>query len=141
MFPLSQIFLGLCLSTRLALAGVTTSTVAVTNQTFDYIVVGGGLTGTTVAARLAEDPSVTVLLIEAGQDNRLDPRVYDIYNYDELFNHSNLNWAWPADQGREIPRSVDLLHSSPLSHLTNLHSGRTLGGSCKSLPTDLKPPH
>jgi len=99
---LSHFLVGLCLSTGLTSAVVTTSTAAVTDKTFDYIVVGGGLTGTTVAARLAEDPTVTVLLIEAGQDNRLDPRVYDIYNYGQFFG-SNLNWAWPADQGRNIP--------------------------------------
>ena len=91
--------------------GVTTSTTCVTNKAFDYIVVGGGLAGTIVAARLAEDSSVTVLLIEAGQDKRLDPQVYDIYKYGEFF-RSELNWAWPADQGRNIPGSVDLF---PLS--------------------------
>ena len=106
MLSLSLSLLGLCLSPGLTSAGVTTSTAAITNQTFDYIVVGGGLTGTTVAARLAEDPSVTVLVIEAGQDNRRDPRVYDIYKSVEFFN-STLNWAWPADQGRIINGSVD----------------------------------
>ena len=118
MLPLFHFLLGLCLSTRLTSAVVTTSPAAVTNQTFDYIVVGGGLTGTTVAARLAEDPSVTVLLIEAGQDNRLDPRVYNIYNFNEIFHHSDLNWAWPTDQGRNMPGSAHPFHSSSLSYVS-----------------------
>jgi hypothetical protein len=36
------------------------------NQTFDYIVLGGGTAGLTIAKRLAEDPSVAVAVIEAG---------------------------------------------------------------------------
>jgi len=43
------------------------------NATYDYVVVGGGTAGLTIAARLAEDPDVSVAVIEAGgfyqQDN------------------------------------------------------------------------
>jgi len=38
----------------------------IVGKTFDYIVVGGGLTGLTVANRLSEDSSRTVLVIENG---------------------------------------------------------------------------
>jgi choline dehydrogenase len=84
-----------------ALAGVTTNPAAANGKTFDYIVVGAGLTGITVAARLAENSSITVLLVEAGADNRQDPRVFDIYKYGQAFG-SELDWQWPTEKGKMI---------------------------------------
>ncbi|KZT24338.1 GMC oxidoreductase [Neolentinus lepideus HHB14362 ss-1] len=118
MIPLGPIvsFLGLAAQTLLGPApaerphGVTSDAGTAAGQTFDYIVVGAGLAGTTVAARLAENPNIRVLLVEAGGDNRTDPNVYDIYNYGQAFNN-NLTWHWPAEKNKSIL------------------GGKTLGGS------------
>ncbi|KAI5118344.1 hypothetical protein M0805_009147 [Coniferiporia weirii] len=91
-------------------SGVTSDPSTASGQTFDYIVVGAGLAGITVAARLAENSSLTILLVEAGNDDRDNPDVYDIYNYGDAFGTS-LVWQWKADQGKTI------------------QGGRTLGGS------------
>lgn len=52
-------------SLRRNLAGVT-QVLNTTNTTFDYIIVGGGNAGLTLAARLSETPSTRVAVIEAG---------------------------------------------------------------------------
>lgn len=42
------------------------------DNTYDFIVVGAGAAGSIVAARLAEDGKYSVLVVDGGQDNRID---------------------------------------------------------------------
>ncbi|GJC89718.1 dehydrogenase citC [Colletotrichum liriopes] len=43
--------------------------------TYDFVIVGGGVAGLVVAARLSEVPDLQVLVLEAGEDQTADPRV------------------------------------------------------------------
>ncbi|THH20177.1 hypothetical protein EW146_g1128 [Bondarzewia mesenterica] len=54
---------------------MTASIDQVSGKTFDYIVVGGGTSGLVLAVRLSEDPSVSVLVLEAGAANLDDPAI------------------------------------------------------------------
>ena len=49
------------------------STEKFASELYDYVIIGGGTAGLVVAARLTEDPNITVAVLEAGE-NRLDVR-------------------------------------------------------------------
>jgi choline dehydrogenase-like flavoprotein len=50
----------------------------------DYLVVGGGTAGCIVAARLSEDPEVSVIVIEPGPSDEHEPRARDIRRWAEM---------------------------------------------------------
>lgn len=84
-------------------------------EKFDWVVVGGGSAGCVVAARLSEDPSVSVLLLEAGGDERRDD-VSDPARWEEL-QDTDANWGFATVPQPETGRS----YPAP--------RGRVLGGS------------
>jgi choline dehydrogenase len=83
---------------------------------FDYVVVGGGTAGCVVAARLAEQPDTTVLLVEAGERDSLWTRMPAAFR--RAARRAGLTWSLQSEpepylDGRRLP----------------LLAGRTLGGS------------
>jgi choline dehydrogenase len=83
----------------------------------DYLVVGSGAGGSVVAARLSEDPGISVVLLEAGGGNsslllRLPGLGF------AAANHPKFNWSFKSDP-------VPTMQNRELTWL----QGRVLGGS------------
>jgi choline dehydrogenase len=66
------------------------------SETFDYIVVGAGASGSIVAARLAEDPSVTVCVLEAGPSDRR-PYVHIPAGFTKTLSQEEITWQFTTE--------------------------------------------
>ncbi|MCV7288612.1 FAD-dependent oxidoreductase [Mycolicibacterium wolinskyi] len=67
----------------------------------EYLIVGGGTAGCIVAARLSEDPDITVTVLEAGPSDRDEPRARDIRRWAEMLESEyDLDYrSVPQDRG------------------------------------------
>lgn len=65
-------------------------------ETYDVIIVGGGTAGCVIANRLTENPQVSVLLIEAGEDRNNDPRVMTPGLYPQLLGNPDFDWQYTS---------------------------------------------
>ncbi len=83
---------------------------------FDYIVIGSGSAGCAVAARLSENPDVSVLLLEAGGDGD-DPRIRTPAAFGSLVN-TRFDWGF-----RTAPQTE--LHNRQIY----FPRGRAIGGT------------
>ncbi|KAL8974484.1 MAG: hypothetical protein Q9197_001274 [Variospora fuerteventurae] len=96
------------------------------NATFDYVIVGGGTAGLTVAQRLATNPQLSIAVVEGGSFYEIDNGNYSqIPAYDVEFSSPD-----PAS----IQPLVDWgIVTAPQTHLDNrrIHytQGKCLGGS------------
>lgn len=84
-----------------------------TNATFDYVIVGGGTAGLTIATRLAEDPAISVAVVEAGGFYEVDngnksvvPGYANFYTGSDPSNYQPLiDWGFST-----VPQAVCALH-------------------------------
>ena len=87
---------------------------------FDFIVVGGGTAGCVVAGRLAENPNVNVLIIEAGVGNPWDVDMVTTPSRAMEIRHTESDWDYKATfVKRDVWERTD----------KQCTRGRALGGS------------
>jgi len=89
-----------------------------TSQSYDYVIIGGGTAGLCVAARLTENPDVTVAVIEGGANRMDDPLVSTPAAYSSLIGRPNYDWCMTSVAQ---PTAGNKKYSMP--------RGKLLGGS------------
>ncbi len=96
---------------------------------FDYVIVGAGSAGCVLAARLSEDPSVSVAVVEAGPRDR-SPNIKIPPAFPKLF-HTKYDWklhttSQPELKARELywPRGKTLGGSSSLNAMMWVRGAR-----------------
>lgn len=84
---------------------------------YDYIIVGGGTSGLTVANRLSENPAISVLVIERGGDVQDNANVTRVDNYG-------------LSVGTDLDYSFQTVNQTQAGgKVLTLSAGRALGGS------------
>ncbi|EEY18875.1 choline dehydrogenase [Verticillium alfalfae VaMs.102] len=91
------------------------------STTYDIIIVGGGTAGLVLAARLSDDASLRILVIEAGEDLTSDPRISMPPMWPTLLN-SAANWGF-----RTVPQNPT--KTGLCGRELAFTQGRLLGGS------------
>ncbi|KAK5241345.1 hypothetical protein LTR16_009478, partial [Cryomyces antarcticus] len=64
------------------------------SKSYDFVVVGGGTAGLTLAARLSEDANTTVGVIEGGANRLNDPMVDTPAMFLHMFGDPKYDWAF-----------------------------------------------
>ena len=87
-------------------------------EEYDIIIIGAGTAGCVLANRLSEDPNISILLLEAGDNNNSDERIYTPGLQTQLFRNPSFDWDYESE-----PQSG--INGRTMKH----PRGKMLGGS------------
>ncbi|KAB5589854.1 Glucose oxidase-like protein [Ceratobasidium theobromae] len=105
-------------SAKVVPRGVTSNGSTFAAQTFDYIIVGGGTAGLAVAARLSENPYVSVGVIEAGKYITNDPLIDTPQLFGQTQGNAAYDWMFQSTAQAGVNNRV-----------IAMPRGKVLGGS------------
>ena len=100
------------------LPALASSTEDFLSHNYDYVIVGGGTAGLVIAARLTENPDVTVGVLEAGKNRLGDPLIDCPAMFLQMFNNPDYDWQFMT-----VPQK----HNKNKIH--HIPRGKALGGS------------
>ncbi|XP_055933565.1 glucose dehydrogenase [FAD, quinone]-like [Argiope bruennichi] len=89
-------------------------------EEYDYVIVGAGSAGSTLAARLSEEPCVSVLLLEAGTGK--PPLLNDVPSLGRNFWFTNIDWQFMTVPQRHTGNAL-------INRQIIWPAGKGLGGS------------
>ena len=107
-------------------------------EEWDYIILGVGAAGCVLANRLTADPSLRVLVLEAGDDSSNDlkvriPAMATLREGIKLARRVCQTKAFAAVRGAELYPGADVVSNEAIEQYvrTTIHSANALTGSCR----------
>lgn len=106
------------------------------NAQYDYLIVGGGTAGLVLAARLSENPNVTVGVLEAGKLRLGDENVEGLAGGANMWHNPEYDWVFKTVEQvgfvEDRPPDRDNLTRNQKHNQNNIHHvcrGKFVGGS------------